>query len=359
MKKIILFILFLIILILTILFLKDFKNNNSDIPNNTSDNSSIIAKNMESEKYSNINSVKYNGWLKTKKYNLLNEKDEKIQLRGLSSHGICWYSDLLTYDNLKNLKETWNINVFRIAMYTEGSDKTYINNPMENKEKIYKVIDFAIDLDMYVIIDWHILSDHNPQIHKEDAKEFFDEVSKKYHNCPNVIYEICNEPNGTDVDWNNSIKPYAEEIIPIIRNNSNKSLIIVGTPFWCQNIDEAADNPLDFDNVVYSCHFYSGSHGEDLRNRIDYCISKNIPVFISECGTTNVSGDGNIYLENFQEWIDYLNEKNISWINWSFSNKNESSAILTPEYSVSAENKDFNNYLTESGKFIKKIFCEN
>lgn len=33
---------------------------------------------------------------------------------------------------------------------------------------------------MYVIVDWHILSDSDPNNHIDDAKEFFDKVSKKY-----------------------------------------------------------------------------------------------------------------------------------------------------------------------------------
>lgn len=320
-------------------------------------------------------SVSYNGWIHTNGVNLENEKNEKIQLRGLSSHGIEWYYDVLTYENLKDLKDNWNINTFRIAMYTDSNGKGYVYNSTENTEKVYNIIDIATRLDMYVIVDWHILYDNNPQIHKQEAKIFFDELSKKYSNTPNVIYEICNEPNGNEVTWDKDIKPYAEEIIPIIRKNSKNSLIIVGTPDWCKKLKKAADNPLNFENIVYSCHFYSGTHGSELREQIDYCIDKNIPIFVSECGLTEANGDGALYFDEFSEWIDYLNSKNISWIYWSFSNKNESSAILLPEYNVynsgfEAENDntpenclnsdsnllDIDDYLTDSGKFIKAVF---
>ena len=79
------------------------------------------------------------------------------------------------------------------------------------------MLHLVIKQDMYVIIDWHILSDNNPMTYKEEAKDFFDTVSKKYKDSPNVIYEICNEPNG-NTNWNNDIKPYADEIIKVIRN---------------------------------------------------------------------------------------------------------------------------------------------
>ena len=70
----------------------------------------------------------------------------------------------------------------------------------ENKETLKKVVtdgaDYATELGMYVLIDWHILHDLDPNVYKEDAKVFFDEMSLRYANNDNVIYEICNEPNG-------------------------------------------------------------------------------------------------------------------------------------------------------------------
>ena len=325
------------------------------------------------------NSVTYNGWLHTDGAQLKNEKNELIQLRGVSSHGIEWFPECVNYKEMETLKKDWNINVFRVAMYTDAGNSGYVHNPDFNMTKVCNVIDDAIKLDMYVIVDWHILSDNNPQIHQEDAAKFFDEISRKYADKPNVIYEICNEPNG-NTSWENNVKPYAEKIIPIIRNNSKNSFIIVGTPNWCLSIDSAANSPLKFDNVAYSFHFYAGSHGSEYRKIIDECREKNIPIFISECGLTDASGNGLTYFKEFEDWITYINDKNLSWVYWSFCNKNESSAILTPAYSFSYlhddsndSNKnnnstsdtqevdtndsiDFNDYLSEAGKFIREIF---
>lgn len=297
--------------------------------------------------------VSYNGWLSTSGTKLINEKQQEIQLAGISSHGIQWFPEVVTYDNLKYLKENWNTNVFRVAMYSEG----YVANPDKIKSTLINIVDTCIDLDMYVIIDWHILADNNPNTYSNQASLFFDEISTKYANTPNVIYEICNEPNGNDVTWDKDIKPYAEKIIPIIRKNSPKSLIIVGTPFWCQKLEAAADNPLNFNNIVYACHFYSGSHGKELKNSIDYALSKNIPIFVSECGMTDASGNGILYFNEFDSWIKFLDNRNISWIVWSFANKDESSAILKPSYNASTNPKlNIDDYLTEAGKHLKNIF---
>lgn len=296
------------------------------------------------------------GWLQVNGSTIQNEKGEKIQLRGISSHGIAWFSDLITYENLEYLKKEWNINVFRIAMYTDPNASGYISNPELNKQKVNDIVEMAKSLDMYVIIDWHILYDNNPQIYQGQAKEFFDEMSKKYADTPNVIYEICNEPNGNDVKWDYNIKPYAEDIVGTIRANSPKSLVIVGTADWSKNVNEAADNPINDSNVVYTCHFYAGSHGKELQDKIDYCISKNIPVFVSECGITDASGAGQIYEKEFRDWINYLNERNISWLFWSLSNKDEASSIFKPDYNPNDnEDQDRNNYLSETGKIVKSI----
>lgn len=327
------------------------------------------------------NSIAYTGWLKTKGAELQNQHGERIQLRGLSSHGIQWFPDVITYDNLKELKEDWRVNVFRLAMYTDPNVDGYIAHPEESKEFIKKVVDYAKELDLYIIIDWHILSDNNPQTYQDDAIKFFDEMSKEYKDTPNVIYEICNEPNGYDVKWDTNVKPYAEEVIKTIRKNCPKSLIIVGTPNWCTDIKSVADNPIGASNIVYSCHFYAGTHKRELRDDIDYCINKNIPIFVSECGITNATGNGEIYEESFNEWVEYMNENSLSWVFWSFCNKDESSSILRVDYksvqedeidpntsdgeNIENENKDesqisvrLDDYLTETGKIVKSLLTK-
>lgn len=347
--------------------------------NNIGNNNGELAQNENVDK----NSIAYTGWLKTEGAKLLNEKGEPIQLRGLSSHGIQWFSEVLTYENLKELRENWNTNVFRIAMYTDPNANGYIAHPQESKDEVNRIVEYAKELDMYVIIDWHILKDNNPQTYQKESIEFFDEMSKKYAEVPNVIYEICNEPNGYNVTWNENVKPYAEEIVKTIRANSPKSLIIVGTPDWCKSLKYVANSPLNYNNIAYACHFYAGSHAGQLQDEIDYCIEKNIPIFVSECGITDATGDGIIYADNYKVWIKFLDERKISYIYWSFCNKDESSSILTPDYSPKKQSNnteinnssegnsqneidsegenenpelvDINNYLTESGKIIKEI----
>ncbi|MGN0145309.1 MAG: cellulase family glycosylhydrolase [Clostridium sp.] len=280
---------------------------------------------------------------------LCDSDGKPIQLKGMSSHGLQWYGDYMTYDNMKYLRDDWGANVIRAAMYTDQDG--YISNPEATKEKVKRIVQDAIDLDMYVIIDWHILYDNNPNTYKIQAKSFFEEMAELYGNYPNVIYEICNEPNG-DVTWSGDIKPYAEFLIPYIRAIDPDNIIIVGTSSWSQDVDIAANDPLSYPNIMYACHFYSGTNGDYLRNKIDTALSKNAAVFVSEWGTSAASGNDGIYLDEAQVWIDYMNDKKISWCNWSLCDKDESSAALKPGTSPTKGLTDSD--LSPSGLFVKK-----
>lgn len=308
-----------------------------------------LDKDMNKENVKTVeknNYVSYNGNLKLDGINLVNKNNEKIQLKGVSSHGLQWFNYLITDSNIKTLK-SWGSNTFRLAMYTKEGG--YVDNK-SIYEDLIKNIDMIIENDMYVIVDWHILSDNNPNMYKEEAKEFFSKISLKYKNTPNVIYEICNEPNN-GTTWED-IENYANEIIPIIRNNSN-SIIIVGTPTWSQDVDSVIGHKLNYDNIMYALHFYSGTHKEYLREKAKKALDNSIPIFVSEWGTSAADGNGGVYLEEANTWMDFINKYNLSYINWSLADKNESSALLLPN------NKEINdNTLSESGKYIKSILAK-
>ena len=332
-------------------------NNSSNIPSNDEDkkdNELNDDSNQKNDENNNLNDnksknnlVSYNGWLKIENNTLVNERKEKIRLKGISTHGLQWYSKYANYDMMKSLKEELGINLFRIAMYTEENGYIY-NKSLKNK--VEEIVENTKKLDMYVIIDWHILSDGDPLMHKEEAKEFFREMSLKYKDYPNVIYEICNEPNG-NVTWENNIKPYAEGVIKEIRENSKKSIIIVGTPTWSQEVDKPVKNKINDEQVMYALHFYSGTHTEWLRERVKEAL-KDIPIFVSEWGVSDASGNGGVYKEETIKWINFMKENNLSYAVWSLSDKNESSALLV---SGAGANMVTENSLSEAGKLIKSV----
>ncbi|QJD87159.1 cellulase family glycosylhydrolase [Cohnella herbarum] len=286
------------------------------------------------------------GQLKVTGNKLTNSAGQAVQLVGMSSHGLQWYGNYVNKPAIQWMKENWGINVFRAALYT--AEDGYITTP-SLKEKVKEAVQAAIDLGIYVIIDWHILSDGNPNTYKTQAISFFQEMATLYGNTPNVIYEIANEPNGS-VSWND-VKSYANEVVPAIRAIDPDGIVIVGSPMWSQDIHSAADSPLAYSNIMYSLHFYAGTHGQSLRDRITYAMGKGAAIFVTEWGTSDASGNGGPYLTQAKEWIDFLNANKVSWVNWSLADKAESSAALVAGAPASGGWTDAQ--LTTSGKWVR------
>lgn len=276
-----------------------------------------------------------------------------VQLYGMSTHGIAWFPQYINYDSFRTLRDDWNTNCIRLAMYTAeyggycaGGDKEQL------KQLVRDGVSYATELGMYVIVDWHILSDCDPNQNKDEAIAFFREISEAFANNDNVLYEICNEPNsGTSWD---SIKSYAEEVIPVIREQKPDAVILVGTPTWSQEIDKAAASPLTFDNVMYTLHFYAGTHKDDLRNRLETCAQNNLPVFVSEFGMCDASGNGANDFDSTTKWLDLLNKYQISFCCWNLANKDESSSVFKAASTALSDwtDEDFN----ESGRWIREYF---
>lgn len=271
-----------------------------------------------------------NGALHVEGTRLVDQTGTPVQLRGVSTHGLAWFPDYVNLNCFRQLRQEWNVNVVRLAMYTaeyggycSGGDREAL------KALVDQGVRFAAEADMYVIIDWHILSDNNPNLHREEARAFFRELSARYAGLDHVIYEICNEPNG-GTTWQD-VKTYAVDIIGEIRKNDPDAVILVGTPNWSQYVDLAAADPIrGYENLMYTLHFYAATHKDDLRNRLVKAVNSGLPVFVSEYGICDASGNGALDIGQANTWIDLLDQYGISHIAWNLSNKDESSSILRP-----------------------------
>lgn len=281
---------------------------------------------------------------------LCDENGNQVQLRGISTHGLAWFPQYVNEACVKELKETWEADVFRLAMYTAENGGYCTGGDKEALKKLVKNgVEYATANDLYVIIDWHILSDNNPNTYKEESKAFFDEMSKLYKDYPNVIFEICNEPNG-GTSWQD-VKSYAEEVIKVIRDNGADNIIIVGTPNWSQYVDQAAADPITaYDNIMYALHYYAATHKDDLRQKMVNAYNAGLPVFVSEYGICDASGNGAIDKAQADAWVAEMDRYGISYVAWNLSNKNETSAIIK---SSCNKTSGFSwDDLSESGKWL-------
>ena len=295
--------------------------------------------------------MNYSDWgaLKLNGVQLSSTKTGKeVQLKG-------WSTFSLHYGEVQGclgkgqweLMKAYGANIVRLAMYIDESN-SYLSNPSKFKQMVKEAIADTKSLDMYCLVDWHVLETNghsgNPNDHLREAKEFFGEISKYCadNGYDHVLYELCNEPT---CGWG-QIKSYAEALIPSITANQSDAIIIVGTDQWCQKIMEPVSNPISSQykkNVMYSFHYYSCSHYHLLG---DFRAAQgSIPVFVSEWSAVNFSGDGPFCANNADQMLFACEAQPgvapqlVSWCMWNWGKKDEASSFFTGSCSVGNESK--------------------
>ncbi|WP_165053444.1 MULTISPECIES: glycoside hydrolase family 5 protein [unclassified Adlercreutzia] len=287
---------------------------------------------------------------------LADEQGNPVQLRGVSTHGLAWFPQYVNADAFATLREDWGANVVRLAMYTAESGGYCTDG---DRSALLALIDegvrAATAADLYVIIDWHILSDGNPTAHQAEALEFFDTVASRYAESDNVIYEVCNEPQSSP--FSTVIKPYAEAALDAIRAHDPDAVVLVGTNTWSQDIDEVIGNRIDDPNVMYTLHFYAATHKDGIREKLMRALDAGVPAFVSECSITDASGNGHIDGDSAATWLNLLNSRNVSFVAWSLSNKNETSALIAPGTQATSGWAEAD--LSEAGRWFKEAIARS
>lgn len=297
------------------------------------------------------NIVTTHGNLSVKSGHIVDQKGQVVSLAGPSFFwsNTGWQGDKFyrasTVDYFIN---DWQASVVRAAIGFEAkgglvSDKT-------NMERLTTIVDTAVAQGVYVIIDLHSHKAHEVQ---SEAISFFQKIARQYGHLPNVIYEIYNEPLRK-TDWATVIKPYSEAVIKAIREIDPDNIIVVGSQSWSQDVDKAADNPIvGYSNIAYSLHFYAGTHKQSLRDKAQYAIDKGLAIMVTEWGTVNADGNGDVDRKESNLWLDFIRKNKLSHCNWSVTDKNEGSAIFKPGNHKKTIWKDTD--LTESGLFVKNV----
>ena len=286
--------------------------------------------NMRTLDFAN-NAFLFNGKLSVDSNNLVNKNGRKVQLYGLSTHGLQWFGNVANFDTIASLTESFGINVIRFAFYTDeggycvGSE----SKKQQMLEDLKEGIDAATKLGLYCIIDWHLVgaenpADKNPLTYLEESKEFFSYISEYYKKQNNILFEIMNEPNGSTT-WADC-KKYAEEVIPCIRANSD-GIILVGNPSWTADLNSVMKDPLvGYTNIMYTYHFYAGDHKQT--GQVVRAYDSGFPVFISEFGFMNSDGNGSIDTSSGENWRNILDDRNISYVAWNISNSGGDASIF-------------------------------
>ncbi len=279
---------------------------------------------------------------------LVNNQGDRIVLKGVSYGWHNWCPRFYNTFSVDYLAKFWNCSIVRAAIGVEP-DGAYIQDPKKGLSCAQTIADAAIENGIYVIVDWH---SHN--IRLKEAKEFFRKMAIRYRGIPNVIYEIYNEP--VEDRWK-IVKSYSEEIIKTIRSIEPDALILVGSPHWDQDIHLVADDPITgYKNIMYTLHFYANTHGQNLRDRADYALSKGLPLFVSECAGMEASGKGAINRSEWNKWQIWMQQHLISWVAWSITDKNETCSMILS--SASSEGNWDDDSLKEWGMIVREELCK-
>ena len=272
--------------------------------------------------------VARHGQLRVRGNRLVDQSGEPVVLKGVSSMWLNWETDgyAESKHGLEYMRDNWNLSVIRAAMGVEESGG-YVTAPQSSAAKVRTIIENAIELGVYVIVDWHT---HDAPPNADLARGFFDAIAQDYGDHPNVIYELFNEP--LQVSWSSVIKPYAESVVAIIRARDPDNLVVLGTPNWSQFPDEASDNPVGGSNLLYTMHFYACTHEAWLRDRTEQALANGVAVFVTEWGGTNADGgrDNVVCEPETITWLDWMDEHGLSGAAWKLDNCNgESSCLLS------------------------------
>ena len=247
-----------------------------------------------------------------------------VTLRGMSFCGHfdkgCqeyWVPSVMSY-----VMTDWHSSVFRAPVMYDNrtlSNGTTLRGYQADTTSamiaIRRMIDAAINLGAYIIVDWH-----TEQIHQSEANTFFGTLAKTYGSTPNIIWEIYNEPNGPGWSGNNGIAAYADVVIQAIRKYS-KNIVLVGNPSWDQQPDAAGTELDKYSNIAYTVHFYNDqTHWGTVSN----ARAKGHAVFASEWGMSDHTGGGSFQdvssTGNIKTWLGNLDTWGVSSCNWELGN---------------------------------------
>lgn len=258
-------------------------------------------------------------------------------------------------------RNMFNQDLFTDIATIEGNVVRIPVNPeawLKDEDYMWRYLDSAIswagELGMYVIIDLHFIgnivtgkSEQMPDIDispRELTNSFWEQIASHYKDVPNVLFEIYNEPANIEAkEW----RPCAVSIVETIRNTGANQIIIVSGVEYSRDLSWVLNSPIIENNIAYACHIYPG-HSKASWPHWFGEVSNIYPVIMTEWGfidehrnTTNQD----FLIGNKETYgiplFNYLNEKNIGWLAWSYDDKWEPQMFR----------KNFHEY-TNFGEFV-------
>jgi endoglucanase len=264
------------------------------------------------------------GHLRVEGAQLVSAAGEPVQLRGVSSMWLNWENDgyATSLPALQFMRDAWGMQIFRAAMAVEEDGGYASGGKAQMLSQVVQIIEIAEQLGIYVIVDFHT---HHAEDYQAHAIEFFTDIMTRYGHLPNLILEPYNEPLG--LSWTTTLKPYHEAVLAAIRAadpDGNPNVAILGTPNWCQDVDDVIGAQVNDSQVMYTVHFYSCDHGTPLLNKAKAAYAAGIPIFVTEWGATDANGGINgtavCGTPQADAWLNWMDQVKIGWAAWKLDN---------------------------------------
>jgi endoglucanase len=290
-----------------------------------------------------LNPVAAHGQLQVVGTVLQDQGGQPVQLKGVSSQWLNYETMPFPESKpaLQFARDYWKLSVIRAAMGVNanggylGTGTGANANKAGMQAKVETIVQNAIDLGIYVIVDWHTGNAVTATTTQTtQAVDFFTALAQKFGSSPNIIYEPYNEPSGQGVNWA-LIKPYHEAVVAAIRAQDPDNLIVLGTPTFSQDVDLAALDPVAGTNLLYTLHFYACTHKQPLRDKGTLALQRGIALFVTEFGATPADGgvvnrgDPFVCEAEANNWFAWMAQNNISGASWKLDQGSDTSNILT------------------------------
>jgi len=265
---------------------------------------------------------------------IVGDDGNPIEFRGIGTHAPLQYTNLHTLEMMRSLR-AYGVNLIRISVYLEDytflhSDGQkaygYLNKPDETKAEIERIVNYCGQLGMYVLLDWHIYSwgaGYGTGIfHQTEAEEFFSYFCQLYQDCPYVMYEVANEPHHTT---SAETAPYVKDMYDLIRSYIPDAIVVTGTckddvqTWYAALLDAGADD------IFISPHAYG--YGISA-SRYAAWWDAGIPLFNSEWGNSEGSGDGKREDAGATELMKYYHAEKIPQSVWKLTDQAMTTAVL-------------------------------
>ncbi|MBN1695603.1 cellulase family glycosylhydrolase [candidate division WOR-3 bacterium] len=296
--------------------------------------------------------------ISVKENEFVNPQGKQIMFRGLAISD----PDKLEHQGYWNKKHFEEIkkmgaNIVRIPVHPiawrERTPEVYL-----------KLLDDAVkwctELKLYIIIDWHSIGNLEMEIFqspmynttKKETYEFWRTITFHFKGNNTVaFYEIFNEPTHAfgllgSMTWS-EWKKINEDIINLIRAYDQETIPIVSGFDWAYDLSLIHYDPINVEGIAYATHPYFMKRKKPWEPKWDEnfgFVKGKYPVIATEFGfdlERIEKGENEGYGEAI---INYLEERNISWIAWIFD------ADWHPKMLKAWENYE----LTGSGEFFKK-----